>query len=80
MATTLIFVSAVTGNYASYVSYNHSHTASTEAVDSWYYDINKASLLDCSAHTTLGRPCTLRLQSATLPAMHLSPAGCKLCL
>ena len=51
MATTLIFVSAVTGNYASYVSYNHSHTASTEAVDSWYYDINKASLLDCLTAT-----------------------------
>lgn len=41
VATTLIFVSAVTGNYASYISYKHSHSGSQTAIDSWYYDIDK---------------------------------------
>lgn len=41
MATTLVFVSAVTGNYAGYISYKHNHSGSQTAVDSWYYDVNK---------------------------------------
>lgn len=43
VATTLIFVSAVTGNYAGYISYRHNHSASTSPMDTWYYDINKVS-------------------------------------
>ncbi len=42
VATTLIFVSAVTGNYASYLSYNAKHAATPGGGDAvWYYDINK---------------------------------------
>ena len=41
VATTLVFVSAVTGNYASYISYKHSHSGSQTAVDSWYYNVDK---------------------------------------
>ena len=42
IATTLVFVTAVTGNYASYVSYNHKHAAATGSeTQAWYYDIDK---------------------------------------
>lgn len=34
-------MSAVTGNYASYISYKHNHFGSQTAIDSWYYDVNK---------------------------------------
>ena len=42
ITTTLVFLSAVAGNYASYVSYRHSHksTAGSE-IPAWYYDIDK---------------------------------------
>jgi hypothetical protein len=44
VATTLIFVSAVTGNYANYVSYKRKHAESASVTDpAWYYDINKVS-------------------------------------
>ena len=37
-----MFVTAVTGNYASYVSYHHTHaTASSGEAQAWYYDIDK---------------------------------------
>ena len=39
-----MFVSAVTGNYASYLSYRTKHSgdaASTISDKVWYYDINK---------------------------------------
>lgn len=42
IATTLVFVTAVTGNYASYVSYHHKHAAATGSeTQAWYYDIDK---------------------------------------
>lgn len=41
IATTLVFVSAVTGNYASYLSYRHKHAGAGAAQQVWYYDINK---------------------------------------
>ena len=44
VATTLVFVSAVTGNYASYISYKHNHSGGTTAMDSWYYDVDKVPL------------------------------------
>ncbi|RMZ57234.1 hypothetical protein APUTEX25_004068 [Auxenochlorella protothecoides] len=40
VATTLVFVSAVTGNYASYLAWKRSH-AGDEASTGWYGDINK---------------------------------------
>ena len=37
-----MFVTAVTGNYASYVSYHHTHaTTSSGEAQAWYYDIDK---------------------------------------
>ena len=39
-----MFVTAVTGNYASYVSYQHTHAgdaASSGEAQAWYYDIDK---------------------------------------
>lgn len=45
IATTLVFVTAVTGNYASYVSYHHKHASSTGSeTQAWYYDIDKVML------------------------------------
>lgn len=41
IATTLIFVSAVTGNYASYLSYRRNHSGEAAGQQVWYYDINK---------------------------------------
>ncbi|GAB4821950.1 hypothetical protein N2152v2_008996 [Parachlorella kessleri] len=41
VATTLIFVSAATGNYASYIEYNRHHPAGSEDVKGWYYDAKK---------------------------------------
>ena len=42
IATTLIFVSAVTGNYASSLSYRHTHAAAASSDEKvWYYDIDK---------------------------------------
>lgn len=45
IATTLIFVSAVAGNCASYLSYAAHHSAKATAASDlvWYYDINKVS-------------------------------------
>jgi hypothetical protein len=44
IATTLVFVTAVTGNYASYVSYRHDHSTSTGGdTQAWYYDIDKVT-------------------------------------
>ncbi len=44
IATTLVFVTAVTGNYASYVSYKHKHASATGSeTQAWYYDIDKVS-------------------------------------
>ena len=34
-------MSAVTGNYASYLSYRHKHAGAGAAQQVWYYDINK---------------------------------------
>ncbi len=42
IATTLVFVSAVTGNYASYLSYRSKHAGGAASQQVWYYDINKA--------------------------------------
>ena len=44
IATTLVFLSAVAGNYASYVSYRRTHAqaASGSDVPAWYYDVDKA--------------------------------------
>jgi hypothetical protein len=36
-----VFVSAVTGNYASYLSYRHKHAGADASQQVWYYDINK---------------------------------------
>ena len=45
IATTLVFVTAVTGNYASYVSYHHKHATSEGGeAQAWYYDIDKVLL------------------------------------
>ena len=41
MATTLVFVTAVTGNYANYVSYRKSHPSTDATAGAWYYDVNK---------------------------------------
>ncbi len=41
VATTLIFVSAVTGNYASYVDFRKHHQEGDEDVKGWYYDVKK---------------------------------------
>ena len=41
MATTLVFVTAVTGNYANYVSYCKSHPSTDVTAGAWYYDVNK---------------------------------------
>ena len=42
IATTLVFVTAVTGNYASYVSYHRAHAgAGGSEEQAWYYDIDK---------------------------------------
>eukprot|EP00887_Chlorella_sp_A99_P006437 scaffold3.g6437.t1 len=42
VATTLIFVSAATGNYASYIHYQREHEGSgDEGVKGWYYDVDK---------------------------------------
>ena len=46
VATTLIFVSAATGNYASYIEYNRHHPAGSEDVKGWYYDAKKVWLTD----------------------------------
>ena len=43
IATTLVFVTAVTGNYASYVSHNRHQTKTGSETQAWYYDIDKAS-------------------------------------
>ena len=43
IATTLVFVPAVTGNYASYVSHNRHQTKTGSETQAWYYDIDKAS-------------------------------------
>ena len=46
---TLIFVSAVVGNYSSYENYRRQHTSITgQAAGTWYYDVNKASALSFS--------------------------------
>lgn len=39
-----MFLSAVAGNYASYVSYRRTHAAAPAGIDvpAWYYDIDKA--------------------------------------
>ena len=43
ISTTLVFVSAVTGNYANYVSYKRQHSSeATGPLTSWYYDVDKA--------------------------------------
>jgi hypothetical protein len=44
IATTLVFLSAVAGNYASYVSYRRTHAAAASGSDvpAWYYDVDKA--------------------------------------
>ena len=47
IATTLVFVSAVTGNYASYLSYRSKHAGGAATQQVWYYDINKASSGPC---------------------------------
>lgn len=46
IATTLVFLSAVAGNYASYVSYRRTHAREPIGSDipAWYYDIDKARL------------------------------------
>ncbi|KAK9828091.1 hypothetical protein WJX81_002457 [Elliptochloris bilobata] len=43
IATTLVFLSAVAGNYASYVSYRRTHSRAPSGTDvpAWYYDIDK---------------------------------------
>ena len=41
VATTLVFVTAVTGNYANYVSYRKSHPSTDATAGAWYYDVNK---------------------------------------
>lgn len=41
IATTLVFVTAVTGNYASYVSYHHKASLPEGDTQAWYYDIDK---------------------------------------
>lgn len=60
VATTLVFVSAVTGNYASYISYKHNHSESQTAMDSWFYDIDKVLMdltyMACNRNT----PCAFR--------------------
>jgi succinate-acetate transporter protein len=49
IATTLVFVTAVTGNYASYVSYHHKHAAAESGeAQAWYYDIDKVLLCPAS--------------------------------
>lgn len=46
IATTLVFLSAVAGNYASYVSYRRTHAQAPSGSDApaWYYDIDKVCL------------------------------------
>ena len=46
IATTLVFLSAVAGNYASYVSYRRTHAQAPSGSDvpAWYYDIDKVWL------------------------------------
>ncbi|CAK0784356.1 hypothetical protein CVIRNUC_007560 [Coccomyxa viridis] len=41
IATTLVFVTAVTGNYASYVSHNRAQGKTGSETQAWYYDIDK---------------------------------------
>ena len=56
IATTLVFVTAVTGNYASYVSHNRHQTKTGSETQAWYYDIDKASCLRSAPPHALNLP------------------------
>lgn len=44
-----MFVTAVTGNYASYVSHNRAQGKTGSETQAWYYDIDKVSNRGCCA-------------------------------
>ena len=63
IATTLVFVTAVTGNYASYVSHNRHEATTGSETQAWYYDIDKAS---CCHHSLLSSMGHADLQSPVM--------------
>jgi len=81
IATTLVFLSAVAGNYASYVSYRRTHAAAASGSDvpAWYYDVDKARARGRRPASPQPQPGSMSWEQAGAPrdaqAMRASSTG-----